>query len=71
LGEVRQAIIALVGIFVSYLLFSTVAFAASPIVLIIAVIRFAGCGGLAERALAALLTRAIDPRQQGVVQGGS
>jgi DHA1 family tetracycline resistance protein-like MFS transporter len=71
LGEVRQAIIALVGVFVSYLLFSTVAFAASPIVLIIAIILFAGCGGLAEPALAALLSRAIDPRQQGVIQGGS
>ncbi|HKD77881.1 MAG TPA: MFS transporter [Ktedonobacterales bacterium] len=71
LGEIRQAIIALVGVFASYLLFSMVAFVASPIVLIIAIILFAGCGGLAEPALAALLSRAIDPRQQGVVQGGS
>ena len=71
LGEVRQAIIALVGVFISYLLFSTVAFVTSPVLLIGAIILFAGCGGLAEPALAALFSRAIDPRQQGVVQGGS
>jgi MFS transporter, DHA1 family, tetracycline resistance protein len=73
LGEVRQSILALTGVGSSYLLFSLVAFIAapSPIVLIVAIILFAGCGGLAEPALAGLLSRSIDPRQQGVVQGGS
>src|SRR5262249_46438933 len=71
LGEVRQSILALAGVGISYLLFSTVAFVASPVVLVVAIILFAGCGGLAEPALAGLLSRSIDPRQQGVVQGGS
>jgi MFS family permease len=42
-----------------------VAFVSSPILLITAIVLFAGCGGLAEPALASLLSRAIDPRQQG------
>ncbi|MBA3823509.1 MAG: MFS transporter [Ktedonobacterales bacterium] len=71
LGEVLQAILALSGVGISYLLFSSVAFFASPVLLVVAIILFAGCGGLAEPALAGLLSRAIDPRQQGVVQGGS
>lgn len=71
LGEVRQSLVALVGVSLSYLLFSSVAFVASPVVLIVAIILFAGCGGLAEPALAGLLSRAINPRQQGMVQGGS
>jgi DHA1 family tetracycline resistance protein-like MFS transporter len=47
------------------------AFVASPTLLIAAIVLFAGCGGLAEPALGGLFSRAIGPRQQGAVQGGS
>jgi DHA1 family tetracycline resistance protein-like MFS transporter len=60
-----------VGVLLSYLLFSAMAFAASPVLLIAAIVLFAGCGGLAEPALAGLFSRASGPRQQGDVQGGS
>lgn len=71
LGEIKLAVIALIGMLMSYLLFSGVAFVTSPVLLIAAIVLFAGCGGLAEPALAGLFSRAIDPRQQGAVQGGS
>ncbi|MGZ3675887.1 MAG: MFS transporter [Ktedonobacterales bacterium] len=71
LGEIKLAMIALSGMLVSYLLFSGIAFVASPLLLIVAIVLFAGSGGLAEPALAGLFSRAIDPRQQGAVQGGS
>ena len=70
-GEIRLAVLGFCGVLLSYLLFSGVAFVPSPPVLIAAIVLFAGCGGLTEPTLAGLFSRAIDPHQQGAVQGAS
>lgn len=71
LGEIKLAVLGLAGVLLSYLLMSGVAFVASPALLIVAIVLFAGSGGLVEPSLAGLFSRAIDPRQQGAMQGGA
>jgi DHA1 family tetracycline resistance protein-like MFS transporter len=70
-GDIKVGIGALVLVALSYILYGAVAFLASPILLVVAVILFSGSGGLIENALRGLTSRAVGPEQQGVVGGAS
>jgi DHA1 family tetracycline resistance protein-like MFS transporter len=70
-GEVKLGIGALILVALSYILLGSVALIASPILLILGVILFSGSGGLVENALRGLTSRAVGPRQQGLVGGAS
>jgi len=70
-GEVKLGIGALILVALSYILLGSVALVASPILLILGVILFSGSGGLVENALRGLTSRAVGPRQQGLVGGAS
>jgi DHA1 family tetracycline resistance protein-like MFS transporter len=70
LGEVRLAIVGLIGVMAGYLLIGAVAIVPSVVLLLLGVAFFAGCGGLVEPAMGSLLSRAAGPRAQGAVQGG-
>ncbi len=71
LGEVKLAIVGLIGVLAGYLLIGAVAIVPSLALLLLGIAFFAGCGGLVEPALGSLLSRAAGSRAQGAVQGGS
>ncbi|EFH84361.1 MFS transporter [Ktedonobacter racemifer] len=70
-GDIKVGISALVLVAISYLLLGSIALIASPILLIAGVILFSGSGGLVENALRGLTSRAVGPKQQGLVGGAS
>ncbi|GHO61879.1 tetracycline resistance MFS efflux pump [Ktedonobacter sp. SOSP1-52] len=70
-GDIKVGIGALVLVAISYLLLGSIALVASPILLIAGVILFSGSGGLVENALRGLTSRAVGPKQQGLVGGAS
>ncbi len=70
-GDVKLSISALILVAISYLLLGSIALIASPILLLIGVILFAGSGGLVENALRGLTSRMVGPREQGRVSGAS
>jgi MFS transporter, DHA1 family, tetracycline resistance protein len=70
-GDIRLGIGSLVLVAVSYILLGAIALIASPILVVIAVILFAGSGGLVENALRGLTSRMVGPSQQGLVGGAS
>lgn len=70
-GDVKLGIGGLSLVALSYILLGAVALFASPLLLIAGVILFAGSGGLVENALRGLTSRAVGPRQQGLVSGAS
>ncbi len=70
-GDMKLGIGSLMLVAISYLLLGSIALVASPLLLIAGVILFAGSGGLVENALRSLTSRAVGPRQQGMVSGAS
>ena len=70
-GDVKLSIGALILVAISYLLLGSIALIASPILLIVGVILFAGAGGLVENALRGLTSRMVGPDEQGRVGGAS
>ncbi|HLI87771.1 MAG TPA: MFS transporter, partial [Ktedonobacteraceae bacterium] len=68
-GDMNLGIGSLMLVAISYLLLGSIALVASPLLLIAGVILFAGSGGLVENALRSLTSRAVGPRQQGMVSG--
>ena len=70
-GDIRLSIGALVLMAISYLLLGSIALIASPILLVLGVILFAGSGGLVENALRGLTSRMVGPGEQGKVGGAS
>lgn len=68
-GDVKLSIGSLILVAISYILLGAVALIASPILLIVGVILFAGSGGLVENALHGVTSRLAGPRQQGLVGG--
>lgn len=71
IGDVKLGISSLLLVAISYLLLGAIAFVASPLLLIVGVILFAGSGGLVENALRGLTSRLVGPRQQGLIGGAS
>lgn len=70
-GDIKVGIGALVMVAISYVLLGSIALIASPILLIAGVILFSGSGGLVENALRGLTSRAVGPKQQGMIGGAS
>jgi MFS transporter, DHA1 family, tetracycline resistance protein len=70
-GDVKLGIGSLILVAISYILLGAVALLASPLLLVVGVILFAGAGGLVENALRGLTARLVGPRQQGLVGGAS
>src|SRR5579872_1808821 len=68
-GDMKLSIGSLVLVALSYVLLGSVALIASPILLIVGVLLFAGSGGLVENALRSLTSRLAGPRQQGLIGG--
>ncbi|QBD78072.1 MFS transporter [Ktedonosporobacter rubrisoli] len=70
-GGVKLSIGSLVLVVLSYILIGSVALIASPLLLIMGVVVFAGAGGLVENALRSLTSHLAGPHQQGLIGGAS
>lgn len=70
-SDVKLGVSALVFVAFSYVLLGLISIITSPLLTVIAVVLFAGAGGLAENALRGLTSRAVGPSQQGLVGGAS
>lgn len=70
-GDVKLGVSALVLVAISYIMLGAIALIASPLLLVLGIILFAGSGGLVENALRGLTSRIVGPRQQGLVAGAS
>jgi DHA1 family tetracycline resistance protein-like MFS transporter len=69
LGNVRLGLIALVLVAISYLVLGSIAFLATPILLLVGIIVFAGSGSLVENAVRGLVSRIAGRSDQGRVSG--
>ncbi len=69
-GDARLAVVGMAGLMGGYALISSVAFVASPPLLVVGVMLFAFSTGLVEPALGSLVSQAAGTGEQGVVQGG-
>ena len=68
-GDVKLSVVSLVLVAASYVLLGLISVFASPVLVVVAVMLFAGSGGLVENALRSLTSRLVGPRQQGLVGG--
>lgn len=71
LGSIRLGLIALVLVGISYLVLGSIAFLATPMLLFIGILLFAGSGSLVENALRGLLSEMVGRREQGRVSGAT
>jgi len=69
LGKNWLGLIALVLVGISYLVLGSIAFLATPLLLLVGIILFAGSGSLVENALRGLLSEMVGPHEQGRVSG--
>jgi DHA1 family tetracycline resistance protein-like MFS transporter len=69
LGNIRLGLIALVLVGISYLVLGSIAFLATPILLLVGIVLFAGSGSLVENALRGLLSEMVGRHEQGRVSG--
>jgi MFS transporter, DHA1 family, tetracycline resistance protein len=69
LGNVRLGLIAFVLVGISYLVLGSIAFLATPILLLVGIMLFAGSGSLVENALRGLISGMVGRREQGRVSG--
>jgi DHA1 family tetracycline resistance protein-like MFS transporter len=68
-GDIKLSLGALALVALSYVLIGLISVIASPVLVVVAVVLFAGAGGLVENALRGLTSRLAGPRQQGLVGG--
>jgi DHA1 family tetracycline resistance protein-like MFS transporter len=71
LGDIKLGIGALVLVAASYVLLGLISVIASPLLVVVAIVLFAGSGGLVENALRGLTSRMVGPSQQGLLGGAS
>lgn len=71
ISDVKMGISALFIVALSYIVMGSIVFIASPLLLLLAIILFAGAGGLVENALRSLTSRQCRADQQGLVAGVS
>ena len=71
LETIKLGLIALVLVGISYLLLGSIAFFATPILLLVGIILFAGSGSLVENALRGLLSEMVGRHEQGRVSGAT
>ena len=69
LGSIRLGLIAFVLVGISYLVLGSIAFLATPILLLVGIILFAGSGSLVENALRGLVSKMVGRGEQGRVSG--
>jgi len=69
LGNIRLGLIALVLVSISYLMLGSIAFLATPILLLVGIMLFAGSGSLVENALRGLISEMVGRHEQGRVSG--
>jgi DHA1 family tetracycline resistance protein-like MFS transporter len=69
LGNSKLGIIALVLVAISYLLLGSIALLATPLLLLVGIILFAGSGSLVENALRGLISGMVGRHEQGRVSG--
>jgi DHA1 family tetracycline resistance protein-like MFS transporter len=70
-GDFKLSIGALVLVALSYVLMGLLSVIASPLIIVLAVVLFAGSGGLVENAMRGLTSRLVGPSQQGLLGGAS
>ncbi|GHO46926.1 tetracycline resistance MFS efflux pump [Ktedonospora formicarum] len=71
LGNIRLGLIALVLVGISYLVLGSIAFLATPLLLFVGIILFAGSGSLVENALRGLISEMVGRHEQGRVSGAT
>ena len=71
LGNIRLGLIALVLVGISYLVLGSIAFLATPMLLLVGIILFAGSGSLVENALRGLISETVGRGEQGRVSGAT
>ncbi len=71
LGNIRLGLIALVLVGISYLVLGSIAFLATPILLLVGIMLFAGSGSLVENALRGLISGMVGRHEQGRVSGAT
>ncbi len=71
LGNIKLGLIALVLVGISYLVIGSIAFFATPVLLIVGIVLFAGSGSLVENALRGLLSEMVGRHEQGRVSGAT
>ena len=71
MGNIRLGLIAFVLVGMSYLVLGSIAFLATPILLLVGIILFAGSGSLVENALRGLISETVGRREQGRVSGAT
>ncbi len=71
MGNIRLGLIALVLVGISYLVLGSIAFLATPMLLLVGIILFAGSGSLVENALRGLISETVGRREQGRVSGAT
>lgn len=71
LGNIRLGLIAFVLVGISYLMLGSLAFLATPILLLVGIMLFAGSGSLVENALRGLLSGMVGRREQGRMSGAT
>ncbi len=71
MGNIRLGLIALVLVGISYLVLGSITFLATPILLLVGIILFAGSGSLVENALRGLISETVGRREQGRVSGAT
>ncbi len=69
LGNIKLGLIALVLVGISYLVLGSIAFLATPILLVVGITLFAGSGSLVENALRGLISKLVGRSEQGRVSG--
>ncbi len=71
LENIKLGLIALVLVGISYLVLGSIAFLATPILLLVGIILFAGSGSLVENALRGLLSEMVGQHEQGRMSGAT
>jgi DHA1 family tetracycline resistance protein-like MFS transporter len=69
MGNIKLGVIAFVLVGISYLVLGSIAFLATPILLLVGITLFAGSGSLVENALRGLVSETVGRRDQGRVSG--
>lgn len=71
LGNIRLALIAFVLVGISYLMLGSIALLATPVLLLVGIVLFAGSGSFVENALRGLLSQMAGRHEQGRVSGAT
>ncbi len=70
-GKIQLGLIALVLVGISYLVLGSIALLATPLLLLVGIILFAGSGSLVENALRGLLSEMVGRHEQGRMSGAT